>query len=250
MLNRIVVGDLANADSELQRVLSDLRLRLLRMEVASRTLRDKPENAHTVPLYGPYLGRAYLETACTALLARLDPFRVLAAKRHQESSYYEYELRSKSGIQWSGDIVSPEKPSTQMWAINTRENGCRSLFGPWTNEIIWIPAFERLGDAVTSFGAVHDWVSDLSNKQPERFCAEMKSTLEGLFSKFSKGVHSELLANQASVFDTVSIESDFRSVAQRLTCFSLLSHFSDHFLYRWSEQKAIDVANRIGRFWK
>jgi hypothetical protein len=250
MLNRIVVGDLASADSELRGVLGDLRLRLLRMEMASRTLRDKPENAHTIPLYGPYLGRAYLETACTALLARMDPFRILAAKRHQESSYYEYESRSKSGIQWSGDIVSPERPNSQMWAVNTRESGCRSLFGPWTNELVWIPAFERFGDAIANFNGVHDWVSDLSSKQPERFCAELRSTLEGLFSKFSKGVHSELLGDQASVFDAVSIESDFRSVAQRLTYFSLLSHFSDHFVYRWSEQNAVDIANRIGRFWK
>lgn len=47
MLNRIVVGDIAIADSELKGVLSDLRFRLLRMEVVSRTLRDNPENAHT-----------------------------------------------------------------------------------------------------------------------------------------------------------------------------------------------------------
>lgn len=250
MLNRIVVGDLASADSELQGVLRDLRLRLLRMEIASHTLRAKQENAHSIPLYGPYLGRAYLETACTALLARLDPFRVLAAKRHQEASYYEFEARSKSGIQWTGDIISPEKPGTQMWSINTRENGCRSLLGPWTNELIWIPAFDRLSDAIAKFGVVHDWISDLSNKQPERFCAELRSSLEGLFSKFSKGVHSELLSNPAAAFDAVSIESDFHTVAQRLTCFALLSHFSDHFLYRWSEQKAIDFANRIGGFWK
>jgi hypothetical protein len=37
MLNRIVVGDIAIADSELKGVLSDLRFRLLRMEVVSRT---------------------------------------------------------------------------------------------------------------------------------------------------------------------------------------------------------------------
>ncbi len=49
MLNRIVVGDIAIADSELKGVLSDLRFRLLRMEVVSRTLRDNPENAHTEP---------------------------------------------------------------------------------------------------------------------------------------------------------------------------------------------------------
>ncbi|VVD96739.1 hypothetical protein PAQ31011_01927 [Pandoraea aquatica] len=250
MLNRIVVGDLASAASELRNVLSDLRLRLLRMEVASRALQDGPKNAHNAPMYGPYLGRAYLETACTALLARMDPFRVLAAKRHQEASYYAFESRSKSGIQWSGDIVSPDKPTSQMWAINTRENGCRSLFGPWTNEVIWIPAFERLGDAVANSTVVHAWVSDLSNKQPEGFCAELRSSLEGLFSKFSKGVHSELLANQHAVFDSVSIESDFHSVAQRLTCFALLSHFSDHFLYRLSADKALDIANRIGSFWK
>ncbi|WP_139133013.1 hypothetical protein [Pandoraea sp. ISTKB] len=220
------------------------------MEVASRALQNSPKNSHSVPMYGPYLGRAYLETACTALLARLDPFRVLAAKRHQEATYYEFESRSKSGIQWSGDIVSPDKPPNQMWAINTRENGCRSLFGPWTNEVIWIPAFERLGDAIASSGVVHAWVSDLSSKQPERFCAELRSNLEGLFSKFSKGVHSELLSNPQAVFDSISIENDFHSVAQRLTCFALLSHFSDHFLYRWDAEKAIDIANRIGSFWK
>jgi hypothetical protein len=250
MLNRLLVGTAARADGETAALLRDLRTRLLHLEVAAAGLRAGSAKARDVSLYGPYIGRAYLETAATTLLARMDPFRVLAAKRHQDADYYEAGRRSKSAVQWSGDIVSPEKPPKHLWSVDTREVGCRSLLGAWAEDIIWMPAFERFGDAVASSGFVDDWIADLSKKSIDRFCKELRSSLEGLFSKFSKGVHSELLAPRAAMFDPISIESDFRSTAQRITCLALLSHFSEHFDFRLDVMKAMQLADRIGRYWK
>jgi len=250
MLNRLLVGSAARVDGETVGLLRDLQSRLLHLEVAAAGLRAGSVKPRDVSLYGPYIGRAYLETATTTLLARMDPFRVLAAKRHQDADYYDAGQRSKSSVQWSGDIVSPEKPPKHLWSVDTREVGCRSLLGAWAEDIIWVPAFERFGDAVASCGPMDDWITDLSKKSVDRFCKELRSSLEGLFSKFSKGVHSELLGARGSMFDAVSIESDFRSAAQRLTCLGLLSHFSEHFNFRIDTAKAMQLADRIGRHWK
>jgi hypothetical protein len=250
MLNRLLVGNVASTEGELAALLLSLRARLVELEVAAANLRSSPTSPRNVALYGPYIGRAYLETATTTLLARLDPFRVLAAKRHQDADYYEAAERSKSGVQWSGDIVSPAKPPKHLWAVDTREAGCRSLLGPWAEDLVWIPAFERLGDAIAASGPVDDWIVDLSRKAPDGFCKEHRSSLEGLFSKFSKGVHSELLGQRRSVFDPVSIEADYRIATQRITCLALLSHFTEHFNCRLDRARAIQLADSIGRHWK
>lgn len=250
MLNRLLVGDVSSAGGELSTLLLNLRSRLVELEVAARGIRLSSTSPRNVALFGPYIGRAYLETATTTLLARLDPFRVLAAKRHQDADYYETAERSKSGLQWSGDIISPERPPKHLWAVDTREVGCRSLLGPWAEDLVWIPAFERLGDAIAASGPVDEWIFDLSRKAPDRFCKEHRSSLEALFSKFSKGVHSELLGQRRAVFDPVSIEADFRVATQRITCLALLSHFIEHFNCRLDYAKAIKLADSIGRHWK
>ena len=250
MLNRLLAGTVAGDGGETATLLRDLQSRLIHLEVAAARLRAGLASARDVTLYGPYIGRAYLETATTTLLARMDPFRVLAAKRHQEADYYQAGERSKSAVQWSGDIVSPIKPTKHLWSVDTREVGCRSLLGAWAEEIVWIPAFEQFGDAVAASGPMDDWITDLSKKSVDQFCKELRSSLEGLFSKFSKGVHSELLGQRAAMFDSISIESDFRSAAQRITCLALLSHFSEHFAFRLEGKRAMGIADRIGRHWK
>lgn len=250
MLNRLLVGDTRGVGDELAALLLNLRSRLVELEVAAGEIRSASTNPRSAALYGPYIGRAYLETATTTLLARFDPFRVLAAKRHQDAGYYETTQRSKSGVQWSGDIVSPEKPPKHLWSVDTREVGCRSLLGPWVEDLVWMPAFEQFGDAIAASGPVDDWITDLSKKSPDRFCKELRSSLEALFSKFSKGVHSELLGQRKTVFDLISIEADYRVVAQRITSLGLLSHFTEHFRCRLDREKAIRLADSIGRRWK
>lgn len=247
MLNRLLAGDTAGSSDELARLLIELRSRLVAFEVAAARLR---QGRRDVSVYGPYIGRAYLETAATVLIARLDPFRVLAAKRHQSADYYEPEQRSKSGIQWSGDVVAPEKPGAALWSVTTREVGCRSLLGAWNEDLVWMPAFDALSDAIAREGPLHDWIIDLSKRSVNGFCKEMRSALERLFSKYSKGVHNELLGQRDVIFDAVSVEADYRTTAETLTCFALLSHFSEHFRYRMGPQAAMRLADRIGRNWK
>lgn len=251
MLRQLIVGKSGASNSELASITRELSIRLLHLGAAGWRLRKAPEKSRDISLYGPYIGRAYLETAATAFIARMDPVRVLVAKKHQDAPYYEEASRSKSAIQWSGDILSKKKPSTtEFWSIDPREEGCRALLGPWVEELIWRPAFDRFCDAISTHAPVDDWTLDLSNKQPDSFCKEIRASLDGLFSKFSKGVHSELLGNPKSMFDAVSIDADFQALTKLLTGLALLTHFSEHFSYRLDIHSAIEIANKIGRHWK
>lgn len=250
MLRKLIVGNMSNSDGELADVMRELNIRLSHLGVAGTRLRGPTAKGRELSIYGPYIGRAYIETAMTALIARMDPFRVLAAKRHQDADYYEERLRSKSAIQWTGDVLSSTKPSAHFWEMDSHESGFRSILGPWIEELVWKPAFDRFCDAVAIAGPLDEWVTDLASKPPESFCKELRSGLDGHFSKFSKGVHSELLGTRVSMFDAVSLEADFRLAARRITGIALLSHFSEYFLFRLDASRAIHLANRIGKFWK
>ena len=66
-----------------------------------------------ISLYGPYLGRSVLELSMTALLARLDPFRILVIKGRQAQPGYELNKPNSSAIRWQGDVI--DKAVNNLW---------------------------------------------------------------------------------------------------------------------------------------
>lgn len=60
-----------------------------------------------VTILGPYYARNLLETVCTALLGRIDPFRILYVYKVQTHDKFTLGSRSKAAISWFGDIFEP-----------------------------------------------------------------------------------------------------------------------------------------------
>ena len=88
-------------------------------------------------LFGPFACRSLLEVALTAILGRLDPFRVLVVREMQMRPDYAPEKRSLVSIQWSGDIHA-EKKVDDLWKIDRNiKDMTRALLGDYYEHLFW-----------------------------------------------------------------------------------------------------------------
>ena len=249
MLYKLIIGDISSCKGDLLLIMQELNKRLRNLEILHNSIKNNSLSQVEIEIYSPYIGRAYLETSLTAILVRFDSIRVLFTKRHQDADYYETNERSKSAIQWTGDILSPTSPGKHPWATNTYAQGNRSLLGHWANELIWSAAFEDFSDWCSNKSNINFWYSELLLKEPNDFCIEIRNKLDGLFSKFSKGIHSELLNPRHYFSSSQAVYADYKQLCQNLTYLALLSHFNDHFICKLSKDKAFNYADKISGAW-
>ena len=86
-LLRLVCGYDFDNDIEIDKILQHLSDSL--RKVISEIIDLPSLENDKLSLYGPYLGRSLLELSVTALLARIDPFKILLMKNKQEQPDYE-----------------------------------------------------------------------------------------------------------------------------------------------------------------
>jgi len=120
-------------------------------------------------LFGPFAGRSLLEVALTAILGRLDPFRVLVVREMQMRPDYAPEKRSLVSIQWSGDIHT-EKKVDDLWKIDRNiKDMTRALLGDYYEHLFWRKAFQELLDGVPADRG-GDWMRELGALIRRVFC--------------------------------------------------------------------------------
>ena len=106
---------------------------------------DLPEMPDSkISLYGPYLGRSLLELSMTALLARLDPFRILVIKGRQAQPGYELNRPNTSAIRWQGDVV--DKAVNDLWGDKSLKDPSRAILGPYQKQLILIKNAQKVQD--------------------------------------------------------------------------------------------------------
>jgi hypothetical protein len=103
--------------------------------VISEILKLPTESPDRIALFGPFLGRSVLELTYTALLGRLDPFRLLVLREIQmqitAGNATTLGERCQTAIQWSGDVRPMKDGEGQdLWSSSkTMDKMNRSLFG-------------------------------------------------------------------------------------------------------------------------
>lgn len=167
------------------------------------------ESEQRVALFGPLLGRAVLEITFTALVARIDPFRILALREiqiHASSLGYQYlGERTNAAIQWTGDVRPSETDPNDLWRLDRQfSKYSRSLFGATYGEVFWKDAFTTTIDALN---ASHQgvWFDELRNIQPESFLMRTRSECDRAYSALSKGVHQEFVVPQTAIYDKPAV---------------------------------------------
>lgn len=187
----------------------------------------------------PFYARNILETTATALLARIDPFRVIITYKVQNDSSYAIDARSGVAIDWRKDIINETKPVSKLWDFqNKLPDFDRALFSKHRGEIMWKPAFLRFSDYFASQPFSSDWIEEMLQDDETQFFEKSKSMAQRFFSSFSKGIHSESLVNDDLIQDKFTLKTLSRDLLKWCCMQGLISHFSAYSMLTYSHKSA------------
>jgi hypothetical protein len=174
-----------------------------------------------ITTFGAYCGRTLLETACTILIGRITPYRLLLLKRCQEHPSYSIGVRHNMAIQWAGDVMPDKKIPDKEWA--KIDGYTHSLFSYYMAEIHWIPAFKALLDDFVTEESVY--LSDLRRINPEGIIDSFKNEANRLYSSLSKGIHQEFVVPISVNYDPLTVKELLTETIALVTKIALVSHY-------------------------
>ncbi|NCT39651.1 hypothetical protein GTW56_28115 [Bacillus sp. EB93] len=195
---------------------------------------------------GPFFTRNLLETICTALVGRLDPFRLLYVQQVQQRDGFNLGSRSNAAITWFGDIfekgleekdLKPEK----MWSPNKKfDDVGRGMLGDYYGHIFWNPAYQVLLDATLSLDSDPIDYYRMSITSPTKFMLFIRQKASTLYSSLSKGVHSELVVKPEIRYDKPTVLQLVSEVIELCAILCLVSHKIDSSICKLPSDMAID----------
>lgn len=184
----------------------------------------------------PFLARKFLELSLTGLLARLDPIRVIAARKNQNDASFLIDQSNPSSISWTGDLLpKPKLPTSNNWASENIAKGPeRSLLGWHFGEVAITPGLQYLADLNNTDSI---WLRELASQDnPFNW---IKGRLKNLYSTLSKGVHFEYLLDDHIDFDNDSIQQHMNDCFKMVFLLAAATHVSPLF------SRSIPIANAI-----
>lgn len=190
----------------------------------------------------PFYCRNILESVMTALLGRLDPFRLIIVYKVQSDSEYDLGRRAQAAVEWTGDIIAKNGSKAKRWCFeNKLESFDRALLGNYLAEIVWKPAFVKMIDYISEKGIESEWIYEMETMDENQNFDRMKSTAMRLFSSFSKGVHSECLVDSNILLDDVTLKSLVVDLFKLCASMSLAIQFVDFATTRIEIQQALEI---------
>lgn len=222
-LAKLLCGNVVLDGGDIDEVLSHLSASIDNVIQELLTLESLSDNQ--ISLFAPFLGRSILELGCTALIARLDPFRVLLLRECQKQQNYPIDKPNKSSIRWQGDVLAERV--TNLWDDKSLQNPTRALLGDYYKKLIWSANFNKMLDAIQDVSG-DEWIVDLRRKNFDEFYNRTVSDFSSLYSQLSKGIHHELVIPLSSALDRATtrqlIEKTVRNIATLGLIVSVVSH--------------------------
>lgn len=222
-------------DTDIKRIFSHLASSLNSVAMGIGRLKEQPDDY--VMLYGPFLARAWMEVSLTALIGRLDPFRLLTIQRMQLSTNYETAIPWKSAIRWQGDIMA--KGSKDLFSPNVDVKDIhRALFGDYYDHLVWRNGIESLADAVP-LDVGSRGLTELLAIPANSFCARKREAIGSLYSELSKSIHFESVTPAVSLNDRVTVAELLERTIRETAEAALVCHFVPHAYDSLSANEAI-----------
>jgi hypothetical protein len=191
-----------------------------------------------VTVLGPYYARNLLETSCTALLGRIDPFRILFIQKVQSLEGFGLGSRSNGAICWFGDIFEQGLSATQrepnkMWSpqLDFSKVG-RGLLGDYYGQIFWNPSFKKLIDNSQYQEEACLEYYRLNIRQIDSFIIYIRQKASSLYSSLSKGIHSELVVKPEIIYDRTTVLELVSDVIGLCSILGIVSHNIDSSICR------------------
>ncbi|MCP3406132.1 hypothetical protein [Bradyrhizobium sp. CCGB01] len=174
----------------------------------------------------PYIGRGLLESSLTALLFRLDAFRALTLMRFQTHAEFDHNRPNQISIDWTTDLVADVGERQDIWKPKQKpDQVSRALLSPYTDEVIWQPAFVAARDFLDekSLATPHPTVMA---KDPEEVIQGIRGEARQLYSFWSKGIHGEFFAIGAHTLDEVTCSDRMKRTIDLVLELAFVSHFT------------------------
>ncbi len=227
-----------NHSAELIQIQSALREKLV---FFTTKLLSCDFNTDMARSFAPFYARNILETSATALLGRIDSFRLIITYKVQNDVSYSVGARSNIAINWSKDIFTDEAPPQRgLWHFeNKMTDFNRALLSKYQGEIIWKPAFLQLADYIMMHPCQSAWLAEMLDDDENQFFERNRSNAQRLFSSFSKGVHSESLVDVRYLYDEITLRTLSLDLLKWCCTQGLLSHFSPYVLCSYSRKFAL-----------
>jgi hypothetical protein len=244
-LAKLLCGNLVADGGGIDEVLSHLSASI--NNVVGELERLESLDPGQISLFAPFLGRSILELGCTALIARLDPFRVLLLRGYQMQPNYLDNLidkPNKSSIRWQGDVFPADKVTDNIWAEKSLQNPTRALLGHYYKELIWSANFDKLLDAIKDVSG-DEWIVELRRKDFNRFYNETFNDFSSLYSELSKGIHHELVIPLSSAFDQETTKLLIQKTVRNIATLGLFVSVVSHALNKLDIQEAIATYKEI-----
>jgi len=215
--------------------------------------------------YGCFIARKLLESASSAILARMDPSRFLILQEYQQraGAGYKAHERHPASIAWSGDII-PDKASNAVWSTeSTPDKFVRALLGGHLAEVAWPKAIERFAldqsekprglwfeelssiyeaksqqaDAKpTDEPRVEEGASPLARPNPSATSSVsvgalvlgvLRARTQDNYSALSKGVHLEFVVDETVVLDPATVVEHMLTAVKIVALLGYLSNYMD-----------------------
>lgn len=171
--------------------------------------RGEPKRRPLERLVCPFLIRSIIEVACTSLIGRRDPFRILTLAEIQSQGDYLSSGKVAATIQWTGDVLAGASVKN-LWSSDRKTTDMtRALLGDYQDHIFWQPAFLRLSDHLASYGGTMtfgDWTRRLLNTEPKSLVPQFRGTASETYAAASKGVHHEFVLSMSAYYDDATLE--------------------------------------------
>lgn len=187
------------------------------------------ESNENITLLGPFYGRTLLENVATAIIGRIDPFRLLFLRNVQLQDTFGLGSRSNSAIKWSEDIFEQglsanDRVPHKMWSSEKRFKDIpRGLFGDYYGDIFWKQAYQSLLDETAD--DQEDFIEGYRRQTaPEGFVIRIRQSASRLYSSLSKGVHSELVIKSEIIYDRTTVLDLISDTLELCGIISLVSH--------------------------
>jgi hypothetical protein len=239
-LAKLLCGNVVPDGGDIDEVLSHLSASI--DNVVKELIRLESLSPNQISLFAPFLGRSILELGCTALIARLDPFRVLLLREYQKQSNYPIGKPNKCSIRWQGDVLAAAV--TPLWDDKSLQNPTRALLGDYYKILIWSANFEKLLDAIEDVRG-DEWIDNLRTKDFNRFYPETLNDFSSLYSELSKGIHHELVIPLSSALDRDTTQQLIEKTVRNIATLGLFVSVVSHALNKLDIQEAIAAYKEI-----
>ncbi|MCY8452087.1 hypothetical protein MOC98_04260 [Bacillus spizizenii] len=195
-------------------------------------------------LLGPFYARNILESSCSALIGRFDPFRLIYVHKIQSLDNYSIGKKSNGGINWNGDVFE-KKSSGAIWNPDKEfQKVGRGLFGDAYGDTFWNPAYQMLIDDETiQSNESLDYYK--SSVDPDKFTEFLRTRSSKIYSSLSKGVHSEFLIKPEIIYDKSTVVELLLDAVKFCSIIGLVSHYIDSCICRLPYDNAFVIYQKL-----